>query len=258
MRFPWLLLLLGLALVRPGGARAPEFIPLDSFELALQADVILEGTIVALHGSDGPVGPDGPDVLEVAVHDVIVGPPELEREPHERHVRIVAFRDWMCAQRHVPYATGQHSIFFLEYRRDEAGRLLGEPLSVMGAGNEGERSVDEDEVPGKPGGGEAVRARRVRFGGLVVSPAELASAVTSLRECFTWQRGPAGPVRYPEERLHQTCSDFQLWSRMDASALFEAVIRNSNVYLFGERLKSIRAHWEQERDRGATPIRRSR
>jgi hypothetical protein len=125
----------------------------------------------------------------------------------------------------------------------------------MGAGNEGEHFVDVDEVLGGPGGDEAARARRVRFGGLVVSPAELASAVTSLRECFTWQRDPAGPERYPEQRLHQTCSDSQLWSRMDASALIEAVVRKSSVYLFGERLKSIRAHWEQERDRGATPIR---
>ena len=122
------LLALVVAVVGASAAPAPKYIPLDLDRMVAVADRIVVGTIREVRAETFLL-----DVEE-----------DLHGEPTEGPLEVQRFRDWTCASRWTPYATGQRVVLFL---REHVGAAEGdEPRRewrILSGGGEGEMPVFE-------------------------------------------------------------------------------------------------------------------
>jgi hypothetical protein len=182
--------------------------------VTLQADLIVEGKVSAIDEAAG--------TFELAVSQVLAGPDEPTR------LDVNQLRNWPCASRYGPYAVGQMGLFFLRRIRDEDGKVLDRPLTVLGLGNEGECPVDGDEVllsgPGWTGSPYEMRAGFGSERWMVASRREVVSAVQSLRESFQWKYYLTGRDHFPVSSLRQTCTEAELEARMSSSRMMKYMV----------------------------------
>lgn len=206
------------ALLVAGALAAPpapaRYSPFDDYRLALQAELIVEATVVEVDRRDPSTSifdawQDRPRIV-LRVEDVLAGETDAKR------LTATQFVDWSCASRHVPYAVGQRSVFHLERQRDEHRRIVPDaPWRPMGSGNEGEFAVTDDGTvlmsrlcrrtrDARPS--KTVEVHGGSFTGIPVSRAEYAAAVRGLRRCWRWRVDASGPS-YDARRLEPTCED---------------------------------------------------
>ena len=187
----------GLLVAALAGATAADYTPLEPWEMALRADLIVEGTIVSVDGKKdffaGSFESEGTFTLRI--EDVVAG--DRAGQPFESKELVVdQFMDWTCAGRYVDYAPGQRAIFHLRWPREEGVPTRDEPPYVLSAGNEG-------EYPVLPTGEVLVDAYRWRdaargmhelnggkFFGAKVERKELARAIRELRRLVRLEEKP--------------------------------------------------------------------
>ena len=222
---------------RPPGTPVPGATSLEPFELALKAELVVEGAVVDYDRPRAPLFPFPPErpSFHIEVSEVIAGfaggAPTLEVEQH---------LDTTRARRYAPYERGQRAIFFLRRPRNASGEVRTDrPWLVLGTGTEGECPV----VFAPPTGpqalleGHGLELERVATGvfghlyqGVRVPRDELVHAVRGLRRCFSWPSLPrnlGGP--FPLSSLRRTCSRAELGSFLASSELARALVRDSSA-----------------------------
>ncbi len=219
-----------LAFVGIGLPRAPsavDYMPLETFELVLQADLIVDGVVAGIDGATLDTQKHN-STITLAVKEWIAGPRPVAS------VRVRQFANWACAHRYAPYAEGQRAVFFLNHARGEKGEpLIDQPLRVMSAGNEGECPIVGDDVLHLDWRmKDFPKEKRIAFGheyfGLVTPRKDFVAAVRGLRQCFEWPFTPSqGKPNHPREAIHQTCSEAELAAFMESSAIARAMVHDS-------------------------------
>lgn len=195
-------------------APALDYLPAQDFELALQADLVVEGTIAAVGARPEGAPEETVPTFTLRVDEVVAGTCEA------RTLVVEQFEDWMCAQRWAPYRAGQRGVFHMRYRRDARGKVVDDaPLSVMGAGNEGECPI-LDGVAFREAfmSSETIAAKRKSVlidghdvHGVPVRCEELRAAVRGLRACYRWDTTPEEDRRhFAPAGLRQVCSGEEL------------------------------------------------
>lgn len=193
-------------LVLTGAARRPpaSYVPARPYQLALQADWIVAGTIVAVDKAPPSEWGTAPalcstftiEIDEIVARGQVV--PALAKAGHR--LRIAKFFDRTCAMRYAPYEVGQRGLYFLVAPRAEDGRVLPGPWSVIGAGNGGECPLLEKRVLMRTHGWLTAAERalggtnfdlggRHDYHGLSLDRAELLAAIRSLRSLYRCAQG---------------------------------------------------------------------
>ena len=139
-----LVIALALALVAtlaPGARSAPaaQYTSYQPWQLALQADAVVVGTIEELT-VDSHVSEQRNSTFVLRVEDWVVGEPQQPLAGlGGQRLAVRKFMNWACASRYAEYQVGQRALFHLRWSRDDENRIRRDlPPSVMGAGNEGE------------------------------------------------------------------------------------------------------------------------
>ncbi len=178
-----------------GSAPAARYSPRHPYQLALQADWIVEATILRIDAprrgflSRDKIRP----MMTLRVHAVIAG--TLEGDELE----VLQFNDWTCASRYAPYRPGQHSVFHLSRELTPDGELDPDGLPrPIGGGNEGECPIAGDQLLHQAFGWRDTErlehaVRDVKYRGVATDKVEYVEAVRGLRRCFLWARNPDTP-----------------------------------------------------------------
>lgn len=204
------LLVLLVGWLASGSATPARYRSLEPFELALMADLIVDGTIVGI----GAHGMTPREVFTVRINAILAG------EAPGETLQVVQFIDWTCASRYAPYEEGQRALFHLEFSRDEKDVVVPNgPLQVLGAGNEGECPVVEERLFHRPSWNDVRGEEHSVFGHryfcVASSKAEYTEAIVGLRSCYRWTLDPK-EVRESSRgwfyagTLRQLCSDDEL------------------------------------------------
>jgi hypothetical protein len=223
------LLLTAAALVGPAlSAPAPSYIPFEPFELALHADLIVDGVVVAFDEAQPSMFRDDEHkTITLEVREVVAG-----KDPGERIV-VQAFGNWTCHARYAPYTKDQRAVFFLRYPRTKAGEVeAGKPIQILGAGNEGESPVVGELVFHRGFGLDGFkRAETKAFGhryfGIATPRKEFLEVVRGLRSSFEWKGARQIWGADAIKDLRQTCTDAELTEYRASSKLAEAIVRDA-------------------------------
>jgi hypothetical protein len=231
--------LLGLLVPGPGRRDAT---PLELFELALQADVVVEGVITDfdLDRSSFFGLLTARPVFELELAEVVAGfPPAGE-------ARLEIEELPLPSPRYAPYERGQRAIFFLRRPRATDGTPRADrPWILLGSEGEGECPVIAGTTPGEHrvlfrGHGlerlppPSTGAFGHHYGCHSAPRPEFIAMVRGLRDCFEWGREHPGPP-FPLRTLRQTCTDDELHTFLASSDLARAVVRDSTVHAALER-----------------------
>ncbi len=208
---------------------AAMYFPLEPFELALQADVIVDGTIIEVDAAREESAPDRA-VFVLQINEVVAG------EVQDGVLRVFQFQNWTCASRYAPYENQQRAMFHLVRAIDAKGQpISGSPLLVLGAGNEGECPIVDHAVLHLASRWkmphEHHRAFGHRFYGVVSSKADYTTAIVGLRECYRWDRDPKEPRYFKPEGLHQLVPDHHLVAIETSSDVAKRLVERVRDYL---------------------------
>jgi hypothetical protein len=161
--------MLACGLLVPMSASA-DYSPPSLPTLVLASEAIVYGEIVALSA----------ETFELRVDEHVAGP-----VPVGRRMTVHRFQDWMCAQRWVPYATGQRAVYFL--------RLHEGAWHVQSAGGEGEMPVAGDRVhvsgaysalaPSGTNPYDRLTVHGGTYSGFTLARSDLLAAVRAARAC---------------------------------------------------------------------------
>jgi len=216
--------------------------PLRPFELALQADLIVDGTVLA---ADSPCVWRFSEEARSAVFTVRVNA-LVAGECSSSEVEVRQFANWICASRYAPYRVGQRSLLHLAYARDDDGEpLLDRPLSVLSAGNEGECPISGERVFSSADGWKEVEPRLLPIGddeyfGVAAPLSDYTAAVAGLRRCFRWERAPDDALRFARGGPRQTCTDEELTALKRSSGVARRLVHGVNAHLRALRLRAER------------------
>lgn len=219
------LVLLALAIVPPAKAtaRAPRYLPLPPWALALRADLVVDGTIIEYEDLTQE-SLNRERVFTIHINEVVAGEFQGER------LQVFQFENWTSAHRYALYDIGQRALFHLVWPPGDDGVVdRTEPARVIGAGNEGECPIIDGRLFHRGFGWLDVPPQRdyPGFVGVVSARAEYIAAVTGLRKCYRWSPTP-DTYRFLIEGFEQLCSDEEV-------AAFEASSEVAKRFVAGVR-----------------------
>ncbi len=110
-----------------GSPAEAKYIPLSHNDLLTRSDLIAWGRIVRVREA----------TFDVKVSAVLFGKYEA------KILTIQRFRNWTCARRWAPYATGQQVLVCLQRKTDGAGKIV---YRIRSGGGEGEMPIVKGQV----------------------------------------------------------------------------------------------------------------
>lgn len=228
------LLALGATLRASVPPTSAYYTKLDPFELALVADLIVDGTVIEFEtphreGEPFVFGAETGAVFTIRVNEVVAG------ELHEQTLEILEFTDWVCARRYAPYEKGQRALFHLARARGKKGQLIDSPPRTLGGGNDGECPIIGDTILHQANGwDDLVHDDQPAFGhkfrGVVFTKADYVAAIRGLRGCYAWYHEPQNQRQFKPDSVTQLCTDEKVAALEASSDLASRLVRGVRDY----------------------------